>query len=420
MKSVFMLAAACLLLTGFIPGASAMVTGKIEGTVVDGNGAPVGGITLVLKPSGDRGSGVARKFKVNKKGMFKQPFTPTGLYQISSGDEAWFVKHMKLEVLDPTNLVLNAAEMDAHPVHGLPPITITSGLKIVLELTVVDSKEKKVLTQQFDLQESSGELKNILKLVEQGAYDEAVAGLEDILADKPDLGAAQYLKGQTLFRLERYEEANECFRRTLVLDPGQPDVHGNLALSLLRQGEALETAGDKDAAAPIYLESVAEFELAAAEDPENIAILTSRVAAMERAGSEGVPDALRGILALKPDHLQVRLRLADLLTRSGDGAEALKVLDAMDTDDPAVASTLFNVAVKFYNDDQLETAVLAVERAIQADPGLAAGYRLLGRAKMSLGETEAAIAALTKFLELAPDDPSAETEKRLIEALKAG
>ena len=97
----------------------------------------------------------------------------------------------------------------------------------------------------------------------------------------------------------------------------------------------------------------------------------------------------------------------------------MALLEELPAGDPSLAGTLFNVAVSFYNEGQLETAVLAVGKAIDVDPELAAGYRLLGRAKMSLGDNPAAIQALEKFLELAPDDQSAETERKLVEALKA-
>lgn len=415
------MAVAVLAVSLLTPGAQALVTGKIEGTVKDADGNPVGELSLMFTPEGDSGSGVARKVKVSKKASFHEYFFPTGRYKITSADDVWFVKYMKVVVRDGSNLVLNTAEGAAHPIEGLPAITVTSGLKIVIELTVAGAEEKKELVQQFALQESSGELKKILKLVEKGDHEKAVAGLDKILADNPELGAAQYLKGQTLFRMARYEDANACFLKTIELDADQPGVHGNLGLSLLRLGEKTVKAGDEEAAAEMYRQSVEHFDLAAEEDPDNMAILTSRAATLEKTGDQDrLIEALRGILAQDETQLQVRLRLADILTKSGQGEAALEVMEGLNSDDPAAASTMFNLAVRFYNDGELESAVSTVEAALKVNPHMAAGYRLLGRAKMSLGEKEAAIQALTKFLELAPGDPSAETEKRLIEALKAG
>ena len=402
------------------PGAQALVTGQLQGSVADGDGNPVGGIVLLFKPAEGSNSGLVRKVKVDKKGTFKQPFFPTGQYKIESGDQAWFVKYMKVVVRDSTNLELNSAEGAAHPVEGLPPITVTGGLKVLLELTVVGGKEKQKLVQQFSLQESSGDLKESLELVQKDEFEKAVTKLEGILGKNPDLGAAHYLKGQALYRMGRYEEANACYLRTLELDKEQPGVHGNLALSLLQQGEAMASSGDEEGAAARFRESVNHFDQAAQEDPGNLAILTSRAAALDRAGDpDRLVQALRGILEQDPGQLTVRLRLADLLTKSGEGNSALEVLEGAGSDNPDVANGLFNVAVRFYNDGELDSAMLAAEKAIAVNPYLAPGYRLLGRAKMSMGDKEGAIAALEKFLELAPGDPTAETERKLIAALKA-
>jgi tetratricopeptide (TPR) repeat protein len=275
--------------------------------------------------------------------------------------------------------------------------------------------------QQFDLHEASGELKSIMKLLEARNYEKALANLEKILKKKPDLGAAHYLKGQTLLRMERYGEAVAEYRRTLELDKEQPGVPGNLALAMLRHGEELAESGDKEAAEALYENSVAMFDMALKEEPAGMALLTSRAAALERLGDqERIVAALSGILEVDSENVQVRLRLADILIKDGQAAEAAKVLDELVSEELSVANTLFNLAVHFYNEGQLEPAVVAVEKAIKINPELAAGYRLLGRARMSQGDQEGAVQALEKFLELAPDDPSADTERNLIKALQAG
>lgn len=420
LKRVLAAVAGCVLVLTLSGDAQALVTGQLFGTVVNADGNPRGGFSLTFTPIAGSQNSMVRKVKVNKKGQFKAPFFPTGRYKVTSADPELFLKHIKIVVRDPSGLEVDSTAGDAHPVEGLIPVPMNGGMKVYVDLVVASADEKKKLAQQFSLHEASGELKEILKLVEAEEYDQSLAELDEILEDKPDLGAAHYLRGQTLLRMERFDDAAAAYRKTMELDREQPGVPGNLALALLRQGEKMAESGDQEGAAALYRESAEMFDLAVQETPDSMPILTSRAAALDRLGDhDRLVEALQGILAIDPDQIQARLRLADILTKAGKGDEALKVLDALDSDDPAVASTLFNVAVRFYNDGELDTAVLAVEKAIQVNPQMAAGYRLLGRAKMSLGEKEAAIAALTKFLELAPGDPSAETEKKLIEALNA-
>ncbi|MBA4371999.1 MAG: hypothetical protein C0402_03965 [Thermodesulfovibrio sp.] len=51
-----------------------------------------------------------------------------------------------------------------------------------------------------------------------GRYKEAVRHLEDYIARKPD-PAAYYMMGYALYKLKRFDEANEYFRGVYLLDP---------------------------------------------------------------------------------------------------------------------------------------------------------------------------------------------------------
>jgi cytochrome c-type biogenesis protein CcmH/NrfG len=61
------------------------------------------------------------------------------------------------------------------------------------------------------------------------------------------------------------------------------------------------------------------------------------------------------------------------------------------------AQSLFDV-------DELEVARALLEVAIEVDPNQVDAYFLLGMSCNALGDTEAAKAALKKFLEVAPED----------------
>ena len=65
------------------------------------------------------------------------------------------------------------------------------------------------------------------------------------------------------------------------------------------------------------------------------------------------------------------------------------------------------------------SAVPALERAVAIDPGHAKSHRLLGMCYLQAGRTEEALRAMRTFLDLAPEDPEAETTRALVEYLEA-
>ena len=183
--------------------------------------------------------------------------------------------------------------------------------------------------------------------------------------------------------------------------------------------DEVDAAGNPDGAKALYAEAAGYFEKNLEINPASQASLFSRAAALDKAGMEDELEAvLLEIIEADPSYLQAYFRLSNLYMNSDRADDALAVLDRIPPGDTSAAHAIYNVAVKLYNADDFEGAELAAEKAVEIDPSLAALYRLLGRIYMSQGNNEAAIPAIEKFLELAPDDPEADDERQLLEALK--
>jgi outer membrane protein assembly factor BamD (BamD/ComL family) len=82
-------------------------------------------------------------------------------------------------------------------------------------------------------------------------------------------------------------------------------------------------------------------------------------------------------------------------------------------------------ALKEYGDGEREArqsawkaAALLLESSIKKKPGFGLAYRLLGRARLELGENPAAVAAYQKYLELDPDAPDKDEVLDLLEHSK--
>ena len=70
---------------------------------------------------------------------------------------------------------------------------------------------------------------------------------------------------------------------------------------------------------------------------------------------------------------------------------------------------LYREAMKLFRENNLEEAILRLEKAVQADPAFVNGYEALGEMYMRSQRLDEALNAAKKFCELAPDDVMAHT-----------
>ena len=71
-----------------------------------------------------------------------------------------------------------------------------------------------------------------------------------------------------------------------------------------------------------------------------------------------------------------------------------------------------------FEEGQIDGAIAALERALSADPQLAPGHYRVGLCYMNRNRNEDAQKHLKIFLELAPNDPEADSAHRLLEVLR--
>jgi tetratricopeptide (TPR) repeat protein len=99
----------------------------------------------------------------------------------------------------------------------------------------------------------------------------------------------------------------------------------------------------------------------------------------------------------------------------GNNEAAEQALDRLVELEPQwVTTTLFEHAVKLFNDDQPEAAALELKSVVKADPAHARANFLLGMSLFSSGRADEGRGYLEKYIELAPDDPDAEIARGLL------
>ncbi|HUJ44193.1 MAG TPA: tetratricopeptide repeat protein [Opitutaceae bacterium] len=131
----------------------------------------------------------------------------------------------------------------------------------------------------------------------------------------------------------------------------------------------------------------------------------------------------------KADRVKLRAGIAQMLTAEGnvclklrkpDDAVALYTQAAAISPDPATA--YFNICATLYNAGEMPKAAAAADRAIAVDPQKADAYFIKGSALFADGKSEGgryvappeSVAALKKYLKLAPTGPHADDVRALL------
>lgn len=178
--------------------------------------------------------------------------------------------------------------------------------------------------------------------------------------------------------------------------------------------------GAERAQAQDWPAAMAKFTEALALDPElqaaHSAMATGYLVAKEYAKAVA---AAEKALTLNPNDRKAQQVRVEGYRGLGDTAKAAEAAAALAAVDPkAAASQLLEEAAKLYNNGSIKEAMPVLEKAIAAHATLGKAYYLLGMCHVNLGENAKAKAALEKFLELAPDDPDAQTAREMLPYLK--
>ena len=238
---------------------------------------------------------------------------------------------------------------------------------------------------------------------EAGRFDEAVALLERVIAQRPDNAEAYLDLAAVFWRTDRTAEAIAVLQRAVAKGLPQPELRAKLGLSLALSGDArraiplLEaTAGDdvellnglgvaygqagRRADATRTLERALAIDPASGLAHENLAALL--IDAKDFRGAEA---ALRRALDIDPSLTGARTQLGGVLAITGRRDDAIAEWTRAVDLDPEAFEALYNATMALAEDKKLERARPLAERFLrdappaQYGPQLAMVRRLLGR-----------------------------------------
>ena len=187
------------------------------------------------------------------------------------------------------------------------------------------------------------------------------------------------------------EGAIREYRAYLKLRPDSPDVRSNLGAALSKTGR--------------YTEAIVEYQAALAHGPKDPRIRLNLALAYYKAGEFG--DATRELQSLhtaQPDNHQVVLLLADCWWREGEDNKVIALLTPLDQQNQGDLAVAYMLGTALLRDKQIQRGQKIIDRILRN--GDSAEARLLmGMAKLEALEYPAAIADLTKAVELNPHLP---------------
>ena len=123
-------------------------------------------------------------------------------------------------------------------------------------------------------------------------------------------------------------------------------------------------------------------------------------------------------LALEADNYTGLLIAYESYKGLGNAESESAMFSRMATAHPQrVAAVFYDKGVELFNSGNIQASINSFERTLEADPENVRAHYHLGIAYVNVGQTDKAKEHLTKFLEVAPDDPDAATATEMLKYL---
>ena len=401
---VFLVCAATLLVGA--GDVAAQAGGRVSGTIKDLSGQPIEGVQVTATcPAMD---GFKLEKTTNKKGKFVLAFANSAMaYVVELKKEGYKT------LVTPINPVSGQTAMVEYVLAEA-----TSDEQAAAEKAALSGSGRAVIVYNEGVEaQRTGDLELAAK-----KYQEAAAINPQLAAAHTSLAAVANLKSDYVTAAAEAEAAlaiDPTDARALQIRFDSYRKAGNTAKAEEAAKALQELGGASDAAAQIFnegadayksgdvAEAISKFQQAADLDPKLVQarLVLAKLFYAEGSLSEALARA-EEVVALEPDNGDALKIAYDSALRLGESEAASRALNALVASDPEWASTgLFQQAVDLYNAGQTDEAVAALEKVLEVEPDHAKAHYMLGVALFNTGQTGPAADHLQRFIELAPDDP---------------
>jgi tetratricopeptide (TPR) repeat protein len=189
----------------------------------------------------------------------------------------------------------------------------------------------------------------------RGETDDAIEALERSRDLAPEIPQAHCNLGVAYLSAGRLEEGIRAIGAALARDPGLAAAHYSLSALFLRMNEVGRAIG--------------ELEAAARFDRTNLRYRLELAALYERAGrAEDADEWYRGLVTTDPQSSAVRLAYGDFLTRQRRYAEAVAAYGSADELSPGSPGILCNLGRCYWELADTERAIEAMRKSVELQP----------------------------------------------------
>jgi tetratricopeptide (TPR) repeat protein len=388
---------------------------RVSITVLDMEGRPLEGVTVIITCWEKEGWEEVRT--TNKKGKIAVTHVDsmkTYSYRMEMEGYQTQITQIRPDysettrrsiVLPPVDPVARGEADPAEDSRGGRAVTLFKEGTEAQQRGDLDLAEKK-FRQAAEFNPDAAEPHIALAVVshQRGDYGTAATEAEKALAISPENEQALLLRHDAYRMLgdeEKTTQSAEALR--------QAGITSSAAGTLFTEGMTDYRGGNTE-------DAVEKFRQAIELDPTliNGYLMLGNIALIEGNLEEAWVLSEKALELNPGDGNALKIRY-DAARRLGDEAASKDALDALIAADPEWASTdLFNHAVELYNADDMANAATVLAKVVELRPDDAKALFLLGMTEINLGRTTAASEHLTKYLELAPDDPDAAIAREML------
>jgi arylsulfatase A-like enzyme/Tfp pilus assembly protein PilF len=233
---------------------------------------------------------------------------------------------------------------------------------------------------------------HIRTLVKDGKEEDAIALLESVLKEAPEVIDAYYTLGNCYLKKKMFDKAAEYYRATLAKRPDHDYAMIGLADTLVAEGRIDE--------------AIAGYEHFLKSDPKNGQILY-RLAQVELdAGrDDGAAANFRKTLDAEPKTARAEVGLGVVAFRKGDADAAKAALARALAIDAKARWARYNLALIAEAEHDAQRAILEYRAEIEAYPDAYKALFNLGRLLGKSGDLAGAVDALRRCVEHQPEWP---------------
>jgi len=373
---------------------------KIEGKVSDSNGNGLKDAIITLNP--EEPNLLTLKMKSKKNGNYFFAFVKPGTYVVSLIKESFVFYEAEIIIRDWEKKIVDQTKGRIPPDKPALPVGVDSDAIITLNLTMKPKAE-------VDKELASLKTTDVVKLLDESKFQEALDVIKEMLAKDPESAAAYYLQGNAQYYIKDPKNAEESLKKAVALDPKQVGAHfllGQIYYEAARHQESIDEFNKELLVAAENKDVLGRTNL-------NLGIVYS-----DSKNNEKAAEAFEKAIEINPKEIGAYNELAIVYTRMGKPEKAEEVMSRIKEIGSQNPDIFYNLGVNYYNSKNFKKAADEFQKALDIKPDYALAHKYLGFASFNCGETERAVLHLKKYLELSPDASDKNDIEQLIKGLE--